>query len=387
MALFDPGTTEEGDPDQIRAEARELATVAANIHLVASMLRTVSTKGVWVSGSGCTFAGKVGATPDRLVDIANRLAGAERIIRPYADRLQEYQRVMQHQRARYDKFVSICDERELQLAAMTPEDPDHARVDGEYRKAANGREWAKRRHQRAGEEALEDEMTVARNLAGVMDELNDPGGYDFFEGSSRLATSSLVHNPVVDWLPLARPVGVLAVGDPLGQLGRRAFYDEGSYSAVGKSAGQTALGVVGLRKGKGAMLGNASRTSGRKVELEGVRRRYSTPSSSVAVHSWGQGLKITARRSTATARVRLRHRATDALANKSGIRMIEDMTADWAAIAGSGRVRKGAHVVRYTRKSAQKATATVDSARAAGEKISTVSKTEPKGVAQERDGR
>src|SRR5690606_27891130 len=88
MALHDPGTIEEGDPAMIRAEADELKTVAANIHTVAEMLRTVSTKGVWDSCAGTPFDHEVGATPDDLVQIANRLAGTERIIRPYADRLE-----------------------------------------------------------------------------------------------------------------------------------------------------------------------------------------------------------------------------------------------------------------------------------------------------------
>lgn len=156
MALYDPGTIEEGDPAMIRAEADELKTVAANIHTVAAMLRTVSTKGVWDSCAGTTFDAEVGATPDDLVAIANRLAGTERIIRPYAERLETSQAALTRIRARYDDNVTTSQDRKATLATMTPEDPQYARVDREYRAASNARETNKREFTREAEEASAD---------------------------------------------------------------------------------------------------------------------------------------------------------------------------------------------------------------------------------------
>ena len=72
MALEDPGTIEEGDPAVIRAEADELKTVAANLHTVVNLLRTVSTKGVWDSCSGTMFEREVGTTPSDLVQVLHR---------------------------------------------------------------------------------------------------------------------------------------------------------------------------------------------------------------------------------------------------------------------------------------------------------------------------
>ena len=111
MALEDPGTIEEGDPAVIRAEADELKTVAANIHTVVNLLRTVSTKGVWDSCSGTMFEREVGTTPSDLVAIANRLSGAERIIRPYADRLEESQATLKRLRGRYDTNTATAQAR------------------------------------------------------------------------------------------------------------------------------------------------------------------------------------------------------------------------------------------------------------------------------------
>ena len=48
------------------------------------------------------------------------------------------------------------------------------------------------------------------------------------------------------------------------------------------------------------------------------------------------------------------------------------MTTDWAAIAGSGRVRKGVHVLRYTTDAGLKGYGTVNRAQKAGEKLDPI---------------
>ena len=135
MALHDPGTIEEGDPSAIRAQADELRTVASNIHTVARMLRTVSTKGVWESCAGTMFDNEVGKTPDDLEAIAGRLSGTERIIRPYADRLEDDQATLERIRTRYDDNDRTAEDRRTRLVTMTPEDPEYVTVDREYRAA------------------------------------------------------------------------------------------------------------------------------------------------------------------------------------------------------------------------------------------------------------
>ena len=41
MALHDPYTVEEGDPEALRSQARELRTAAGNIHTVTEMLQRI----------------------------------------------------------------------------------------------------------------------------------------------------------------------------------------------------------------------------------------------------------------------------------------------------------------------------------------------------------
>lgn len=383
MALDDSGTIEEGDPTLVRAEADDLRTVAANIHTVAEMLRMVSTKGVWDSCSGTMFDKEVGTTPADLVAIANRLSGTEQVIRPYADQLEDSQRVLRQERRRYDKYVAICDERKEKLATMTPDDPEYTTVDREWRTASDSREMAKRGYNREVEDATADESAMAAKLSAVAEVMSDPGMYNGFEGASRTATSSLVNNPIVQFTPLGKPLEVVAAGDPLGKLGRRVVYGEGSYQDVAVSTLVTSVSFV-LPRGKGAQMDDAVRTSGRAEVLKTIKpgQRSTHP---MARKRLGANARVTTQHVVATSKVTARHKATDVLANQSGIRMINDMTSDWASIAGSGHVRKGAHIITYTSKSASKVDQIVGTARSTGTTIGKVTESDGDQRARDRE--
>lgn len=383
MALHDPGTIEEGDPSAIRAQADELRTVASNIHTVARMLRTVSTKGVWESCAGTMFDNEVGKTPDDLEAIAGRLSGTERIIRPYADRLEDDQATLERIRTRYDDNDRTAEDRRTRLATMTPEDPEYVTVDREYRAAANARETNKREFTRVAEEAAADERDVARRLGSVAPELTDRAAYNRWEASERLGGSSLVHNPATSILPMFRPLAALGVAEPIGKFGRRAFYGEGSYDDVSRSTVlAVASAVVG--KGKGAKANDTGRANRRADELAtvkpGTRSTNPNPRRRIIANA-----KVSAKDKVATSRIKARHKAEDLVAQKTGARLIDDAAADWAAIAGAGRVRKGVHVARYSVKGAHHTNSTIDSVRSGLDRVDRL--TEPERETRERQER
>lgn len=375
-------SAEEGDPEHLRSEARELRRVAANIHSVAAMLRTISTKGVWDSCSGTTFADEVGTTPDTLVEVAERIADAERIVRPYADRLEEDIAYLTQQRERYERYVSISEARLARLQETPPEDPRYADADQRYSVAADERQRAKDRYLRRNEHALADERSVGRKLADVGPELADPGGYNAWEKSSQIGSNSLVNSPVVAIIPGVKLLGVVAVADPVGQLGRRVGYGEGSYRGVARStAGSVVNIIVGRKGGAGATAKAEQRSTRLADDLAAVKKRYPTTSTaSVASTRWTTRAGTTVRRASASTAVRLRHQAVDRLADKSGVRLVDDMAADWASLAGSGHVRKGAHVITYSVKAGDKAKGHVERIDRAKDQVDRVTSSEEKSV-------
>src|SRR5699024_3901833 len=137
MGLVDEHAVEEGDPDRLRAQARELKSVASNIHTVTEMLQKVSTKGCRESGSGCGFAGEVGKMPETLSGIADRLGSIARVLTPHAVELELAQRRMKTYRERYETHDRTADDKEAELRTLTPEDPTYSTVDREHRDAAN----------------------------------------------------------------------------------------------------------------------------------------------------------------------------------------------------------------------------------------------------------
>lgn len=359
MALDETGTIEEGDPEMIRAEADELKTVAANIHTVAEMLRMVSTKGVWESCSGTLFEQEVGTTPQDLVAIANRLSDTEQIIRPYADRLEKSQAELARLRARYDANDRTSEDRRARLETMTPEDPEYATVDREYRAASNSREMNKRGYRRVADAAVADERATAGRLGSVGAALSDPRTYNSFEMASRTGTSSLFNNPVVDVTPWGKPAAIMTAGDPIGKLGRRAVYGEGSYKDVGATTVLTAVDIV-IPGSKRADAKNATRLSHRADELKNIRAA-DTSTNPIAHRRIAANAKSWTKHKVATNTVKLKHRATDKLAEASGARLVDDMVTDWAAVAGSGRVRKGGYVVKYSVRTTSKVTSQASS--------------------------
>lgn len=357
--------TELGDPDRIRAEAQILRARAEAMWEAAGRLHEVSTKGVWDSPSGVTFASRVGEVPQTLHRLASTLDETARVIEPYADLLAESQRVMKDERRAYEKYVKESDRLDAQLAGMSPEEPEYARVDREWRDAADEREFAKRRYQREGEQATQDEETVARRLDDIGQTSTDPWGYDFFEGLSDLGQSGAVDNVLTDFVPHLRLIALLQFADPIGKLGLRAFYGQGSYSGVGKATVQTTFNVVKVPMGVGAKVDDAARRTSRATETAAAKARHGDP-----VGASGSGPKrlrhtvgTKVKQTSAGAGVRARLGARDAFDNATGVRLVSNMTSDWAAIAGAGHVTKGVHVLKYSVAAADTVDSTFRSAR------------------------
>lgn len=385
MSLHDPYGTEYGSPSDIRAEAKELSTVAANIDAVAELLRAVSTKGVWDSAAGRTFADRVGATPEGLLDIAGRLREAAGIIAPYADRLEESQRMMAMMRRNYADSDAVVTAREATLAGMTPEDPQYARVDREHREAADRRHYSLTDYTREGESAAETERDMARKLDDICQDLTDPAAYDLFEGASRLGTGPLVNNPVTTFLPIARPVRFLGFADPVGLLARRVVYEEGSYSAVATAAGASLISVVKGSRGRGAKEAARTRAAARKA-VNSASGPHGPSTSPIAARPLvgaraPKSARVTvgegARRVGAMAKASARNRVVDTVNRKTGVTLIEDMNADWAALVGAGRTAKGVHVVRYTGRSVHHVDQTITDARSVARPLKRLTDPDP----------
>ncbi|NYF97050.1 hypothetical protein [Janibacter cremeus] len=357
--------TEQGEPGRLRAEARTLAVRAEVMREAAARLHEVSTKGVWDSPSGAAFASRVGEVPQTLNQLAGTLEEAAQAIVPYADRLAESQDVMKLARETYDAYVTESDRLRARLETMSPEDPDYARADREWRDAADQREFAKRRYQREGEEATLDEEAVARRLADVGQASTDPWGYDLFEGLSSLGQSRAVDNVLTDFVPAFRPIALLQFADPIGKLGLRAFYDQGSYAGAAKATKQTLFNVVKVPVGAGAKVDAAARRARRASETAAAKARRGNPAgaSGSAPTRLRHKAGAKAKQTTAGAKVGAKHAVRDAFDDATGIRLITNMTSDWAAIAGSGHVTKGVHVLKYSVAAADKVDSTVRTAR------------------------
>ena len=370
MALHDPYTVEEGDPEALRSQARELRTAAGNIHTVTEMLQRISTKGVWESGSGCAFAGEVGETPESLVAIANRLEGAARALDPHADELERAQRRMKVYRERYESADKTAEDKKAELASLTPDDPEYATVDREQTTAANQREWAKRRYEREGESHHEDELSVKRALDALGADSTDPRTYDVFEGVTAIGSSAALNNPAAD---LFKPAKLATFAEPVGLLGRRVVYGEGSYRGVAKATGHRAYGLIKLPDiftGAGAKAAGKARKESHAAKVRGIKDagpgRSTNP---IARKRLGENVRTTARTQGARARVEARHHVSEVVKKQSGVRLLGDMQADWAAIAGAGRVKKGIHVAKYSSATGVKAKGMADKGQRAGDVV------------------
>ena len=372
--------TAQGVPESLRTQVSILRERAAMIREVTEMVQAVSTKGVWDSPSGDLFASRVGETPHALRRIADRLEEASGALAPYPDQLAESQRVMRRAEEDYREYDRVATARANELSTMSPEDPGYARVDREWRDAADEREFAKRRYTREGEQATLDEEEVAAKLEDIAQHGGDPAMYDLFEGLSDLGQSDAVNSLVADFI---RPVALLRIGYPVGQLGLRAFYDQGSYTGVGQATSQTLMSLVKVGKGAGAAADDAARQTGRASEVAAAKSRHATRVEPAArmpkrvSHKAGSAIKQT----TAGAKVRARHSARDAFDKAVGVRLVNDMTSDWSAIAGAGHVTKGVHIATYSIAAADKAYGTVCQAQTVGEAVKKQTKGEQKSVA------
>lgn len=363
--------TELGEPDRIRAEARSLRARAETMGEAADRLHEISTKGVWDAPSGAAFAARVGVVPQTLHRLASTLWESARVIEPYADLLAESQRVMERAREDYERYDKESYWLQAQLTGMAPGDPDYVRVDRQWRDAADAREFARRRYQREGEQATLDEEAVARRLDDIGQASSDPWGYDLFEGLSDLGRSRAVDNVGTDFVPALRGIALLQFADPIGKLGLRAVYGQGSYSGAGKAAKQTLVNVVKVPMGVGAKADDAARTSSRATETAAAKARHGAHvgASGSGIKRLGRTARTTVKQTTAGAKVRGKYAARDAFEHAAGIRLINNMTSDWAAIAGAGHVTKGVHVLKYSVAAADAVDSTVRSARTTGEMI------------------
>lgn len=363
MTLHDVNNIAAGDPARIREEATALGAVCDEIAQVASRLRQVSTHGVWDSGAGETFAAHVGEIPAQLDAVRERLQTGARLLPPYAALLEDAQERLRGLDDRHTQAQRVVHERDRELETLPPEAPDRARLMAERGEAARESFRLQQQFLRESEEILADEKRLAAQLSDVGPELDDPAGYDIFEGLSTFGAGPVVDNPVSDYI---RPLKFAAFAHPVGELGHLLVYDEGSATAVATSAARAVLDIVKPPAGVGARVDETIRGIARGREVAAAKAaRAAAPSRRGTPGRVGARVRQT----TAGAKVRAKHLAQDGFEHATGIRLITNMTSDWAALAAAGPAAKALHIVKYTTASVQQVDSTIRTARTTAETI------------------
>lgn len=348
----------DADPEKIRAQARQLKNVVSAMDRTISQLHQVSVRGSWDSPSGDTFAAKVAGTPSDLIDVANRLRSAAAIIKPYADLLEASQKALtgyDDDAATADTTMKDCDRK---LEAMGPDDPDRSRVDKERGQAAAAVARAERGFEKELQEARADEQRMAAKLRETSDRIDDPDGYDFWEGLSSLGESSAKAGII------AKPLALAGVADPIGKAGRRAFYDEGSYGDVAKAGAIYAADTVGFGAGR------VVKAAKGRFSAKEVGRVNSLPAKPVRIKdnpiaTSGRARRATTSTGRSTSTYAKKHydpvpskipaSVRDTLARKGGVDDVKKAFDDWEMVAGEGRVAKVSVVVEQSTKQGRRA--------------------------------
>lgn len=362
MKYFTDGATiEDASPELIRRQARQLITVATRIDTVAGMLQKVSTRGSWESPAGDSFAAEVGGTPGDLFGVANRLRSSARIIRPYADLLEATQKAVTDCDATADTAQTTLTAKDEELAGMSPDDPEHARVTREREQAARDLSLAERRFEREKQEAHADENRMAAQLHDVCAKDEDPVLYDYFEWmTSAGGTAS-------DAGIIARPIALAGVVKPIGMAGHRAVYGEGSYTDVAKAS--AGYGVDTVSFGAGRVVNKAKQ---RWLDKE-VSRVPGLDSNPVRVKDNPIIKSAPPKRHYTPQRSRVPASVRDVINKKSGADDIKEAFDDWEMIAGEGRVAKVAVTVQHSAKQGNRVRKTATRTAEQAEKLGSTS--------------
>lgn len=368
MTLHDLNDIAAGGPARIREEAARLGGVCDEIARVAGRLRQVSTRGVWDSGAGEAFAAHVGEVPAQLDAVRVRLGAAAHLLPPYAALLEDAQERMRDLDERYTQAQRIVDERDRELELLPPEAPNRMHLMAERGEAAAESFRLQQQFMRVSEEILADEKRLAARLSDVCPELDDPNGYDVLEGLSNFGTGPVVNNLATD---LFRPAKVARLAHPIGELGHLLVYDEGSWSEVAASAKTAVLGMVKLPKGLGAGVDDVVRQRRRTGEVVAAKPLGTKPPTGHGGRAarLRETTKAKAKQTTAQSKVRGKHLAQDAFENVTGLRLIANMTSDWAAIAAGGRATKAVHIAKYTAASVKQVDSTIRTARTTADTV------------------
>lgn len=347
--FLDGDSIQSASPTTVRTQARQLTTVADRMEMISGMLQKVSTRGSWESPSGDAFAEKVGSTPGDLTTIANRLRSSAEIIRPYADLLAASQRALTDIDDRAHRAEQTMNDKDKELEDLPPDDPDRARVQREREAAAARLSSAEEAFEEEKREARRDEGDMAAKLSDLCARDADPRAYDFFESLTTFGEGA--SNAGI----LARPIALAGVTKPAGMLGKRVFYDEGSYGDVAKASGGYALDTVSFGAGR------VVRAAKRRFAEKQVNRVDDLDSTPVRIRD--NPIITAAPTKPPTRRAAVAQKTGDILRDKAGVNDVKRAFDDWEAVAGEGRVAKVAVTVRMSAKQGSRArTTTVRSA-------------------------
>lgn len=313
----------QADPEQLTAEARALAAVSDNLDTTARVLLGLSTKATWVSESGTEFGSRIDEVPVVLMSVSHRLEFTADLIAGYAPRLRDRMERLRDIDRRYVRAAERMEDCDRRLESMDDQDPARAALVEERGEAAEESYREEQRFIEASDDAQDAEAWLAGDLSDGPTILDDPGGYDLLEGMQDLGRSRAVNGP---WASVIKPLGAVAVLDPIGGAGLKLFYGEGEWRDVGAASIGFGLGL--LVKGLGAGVtktGKQKNTYRQKGPMENLSIRSTQPKAPVT-SSWAA-----ARRSGGNAIAAV---ADHGARREFGLKTAESIAGDWAAVSG-----------------------------------------------------
>jgi hypothetical protein len=261
----------DGSPEGVLAVADALATGAARLDAVRSVLAGMRADAGWEGEAGRALGRSVGSVPPVLDAVVQRYAGAAAALRGFADVLADAQRVT-------TAAVRVAEEAEAAYAVLedrayallsaggTEADPSVVAVRRLQTEQLGRQQEAARLHAGALDRYREGDRTCAARLRALAeDSLVDPATYralatasDLGAGAAELGALGLVVTPLK---PVAAVGGAVATAADAALL---VGYGDGSWRELATSAVLTSLGFGGRALRAGATAG-ATTVDGRAV--------------------------------------------------------------------------------------------------------------------------
>lgn len=343
------GILANGDPDAIQGQSDELLLIADNIDTTRRQLRDITVFGAWDSEAGETFEDRIGSLPNDLEAVSDRFRETAEILTPYARELRRAQEELRGLQRSHSEGSEEYDRVRAQMEARDPGDPERESLSRRVDEIDASLDRTEQLFTRVSEGILEREERVGAGLDRLADLWGDSWVYDLFEGSSRLGDIGQAQPlPVLPWWPFS--------GLP-GDLGRRAFYDEGSYKELATVYAGRSVDLAGkpLRKGIKVLSGlpvlnNSKLLKSTNARITPKTTRFYTPrhakpvnTNPVATTRWGRGQQWSRKQAG-----KVRDKVATKVKKDSGYTAARESLQDWESVVGTNKVAEWAAVATGT---------------------------------------